>query len=209
MGLLEGLVKFLFEVVSDLALVPSLLLLLRNRRHFEMFIGVGCVSSAVLYNTCNAFQVSIFLTEEHWHMMNNVLTISYFLFLCIHLAHLKDEMTNIILRYLVFASVTVFQLRDGFWMESSYWTYIPCICIGALPVWRQTQKPTLVKHRIMSGLGFAGAAGVCFLFNLDINPFGDFYRFWHGAAHVLVGAALWQLWGAIESKKTELPLDWG
>ena len=35
----------LTQVVSDLALVPSLLLLMRNRRHFEMFLGTGCLGS--------------------------------------------------------------------------------------------------------------------------------------------------------------------
>eukprot|EP00656_Telonema_subtile_P009160 TRINITY_DN14295_c0_g1_i1.p1 TRINITY_DN14295_c0_g1~~TRINITY_DN14295_c0_g1_i1.p1 ORF type:complete len:169 (-),score=40.72 TRINITY_DN14295_c0_g1_i1:79-585(-) len=161
-----------------------------------------------LYNTCNAFEISLFLDEVTWHMINNVLTTSYFLFLCIHLAHIPNEMTNAILRYIVFASVSIFQMRDGFWMDGSYWTYIPCIATGALPVYRQLQKPTLKAERLTKGLAFAGGAGVCFLLNLDINPLGDSYKFWHGGAHVLGGAALWELWGAVETKKTELPLDW-
>ena len=73
-------------------------------------------------------------------------------------------------------------MRDGFWMDGSYWTYLPCIGFGLLPIYRQSQKMTVKTEKLKKGLAFGGGAAVCFLLNLDINPFGDLFRFWHGAA---------------------------
>ena len=58
----EHTLRFLFEIVTDLAFVPSLAKVARRRRHFELFIGVLQFLSVSMYNVADALEISIFLT---------------------------------------------------------------------------------------------------------------------------------------------------
>lgn len=78
-------ITFCFEVVTDMAFLPPLMVMWRYRRHFELYVGVFQLATGILYNVCNALNVNLFLTELQWHALNNILTTTYFLLLLIHL----------------------------------------------------------------------------------------------------------------------------
>ena len=85
MSLAEGALTFCFEVLTDIAFVPPLMIMHRYRRHFELYVGVFQLTTGFLYNFCNALNMNVFLTELQWHALNNILTTTYFLLLLIHL----------------------------------------------------------------------------------------------------------------------------
>jgi hypothetical protein len=58
----EHSLRFLFEIVTDLAFVPSLAKVARRRRHFELFIGLLQFISVSMYNIADALEISVFLT---------------------------------------------------------------------------------------------------------------------------------------------------
>lgn len=78
-------ITFCFEVITDMAFLPPLMVMWRYRRHFELYVGVFQLATGILYNVCNALNVNLFLTELQWHALNNILTTTYFLLLLIHL----------------------------------------------------------------------------------------------------------------------------
>ena len=128
----------LFVLLSDTALVPSLFEIARFKRHFELFVGIALVVSATAYNVTNALfrGGAIFLFEDDWHKMNNVLSCTAAVLLSIHLARIRNELQVVVLRYVSFAFITIGQIRDGFWMEGSYWTLPPIVAFGVLlPFW--------------------------------------------------------------------------
>jgi hypothetical protein len=81
----EAALTFCFEVLTDIAFVPPLVVMHRFRRHFELYIGVFQLATGFLYNFCNALNMNVFLSELQWHALNNILTTTYFLLLLIHL----------------------------------------------------------------------------------------------------------------------------
>lgn len=111
----EHSMRFVFESLTDLAFVPSLLRVARRRRHFELFVGVLQFVSVTCYNVADALEVTPFLTARQWHELCNVTTITYALFLCIYLMGNRSENQDHFLRYSAFALVWMAQLRDNYW----------------------------------------------------------------------------------------------
>lgn len=101
----ELTITFCFEVFTDLAFLPPLVIMHRHRRHFELYIGVFQLVTGFLYNFCNALNVQVFLTELQWHALNNILTTTYFLLLLIHLQANADPTVDVVLRYVAFTAV--------------------------------------------------------------------------------------------------------
>ena len=187
---------FVFTACTDLALVPALIVMARYRRHFEMFVGILQMTCALAYNICNALHVTIFLKETEWQMMNNVMAITYFALLMIHLAHSENENLNIVLRYIAFATIAIAQVKDRFW--SLRWTYGPIVTFGALPALKMLKEkrlPPYNRSRMIKGLGFGAVGCVCFRIGLDDKH--DPFRFWHGMFHLFIGMALYHLWGIV------------
>ena len=110
----ETLITFCFEVLTDVAFVPPLLIMHRYRRHFELYIGVFQLATGFLYNFCNALNVNVFLTELQWHGLNNILTTTYFLLLLIHLQANSNPTVDIVLRYAAFTAVWIAQIKDEY-----------------------------------------------------------------------------------------------
>ena len=156
------MLTFIFTVVSDFALVPSLTVTAKNRKHFEVFVGTSAIltvrkkkdfsifsdtcfscknsisvflrhtnirnsyhkrrilhitrsppkNQGFLYNACDALDVSLFLSKDDWHRINNVMAITYCALLAIYLMCNDSDDANTVLRYAAFALVTVAQVCD-------------------------------------------------------------------------------------------------
>lgn len=98
-------------VLSDLALIPSIQIMIKNRRHFEVFIGIFQFVAKFLFNFCEAINTEIFLDEGDWHFMADVLSLTYGVLLIVHLMSLKNENINICLRYMGFALAWIAKVR--------------------------------------------------------------------------------------------------
>ena len=125
----EMILTFVFEVFTDAAFLPPLMIMARHRRHFEMYVGVFQLGTGFLYNICNALNISLFLSELQWHALNNILTTTYFLLLLIHLQANSDPTVDIVLRYAAFTAVWIAQIKDEYWEP-----YYTALVVGAFCV---------------------------------------------------------------------------
>jgi len=201
----ETVITFCFEVLTDIAFMPPLLIMHRYRRHFELYIGVFQLATGFLYNFCNALNVNVFLTELQWHGLNNILTTTYFLLLLIHLQANSNPTVDIFLRYAAFTAVWIAQIKDEYW--NPQWTAMVVLAFCIMPVCKfggAMRLPPYDAEKLCKGF-FAGvAAAICFLVGLDdaIDPF----RLFHGLSQALVGLALYYLWQLVPlniAKKTD------
>ena len=193
-------VTFFLAVGSDFALVPSLYVTARNRKHFEVFVGFSAICTGFLYNACDALDVSLFLTKDEWHKINNVMAITYCALLAVYLMCNSSNDWNTLLRYNAFGCVTIAQVRDGFWMERSQWSLLVITFYAMLPIvkfLRLRQIPAYRRKKTKRGLLCAFAAAIFFAMGLDEN--NDPFRLWHSVAHVFMGLTLYHLWGIAPS----------
>ena len=137
-------IRFLLGAVTDFALVPSLYLIAKRRRHFEMFVGITQVVTAVLFNTCAAFNVDLFLRESEWHFISDVLSLSYVCCLLVHALALPSEDVNIILRYVAFALAWVFKVRDSW--DEGWWEGLLVGTYAVAAVARVAKEPFVLIH---------------------------------------------------------------
>ncbi|KAL3896568.1 MAG: hypothetical protein SGCHY_003990 [Lobulomycetales sp.] len=94
-------------------MLPALQIVYRNRRHFEMFVGIFHLFTKTCFHVSMALDVEIFLHELDWHFISDVMSVSYGLMMLIHLASWPDENMNILLRYMAFALTLILKYRDG------------------------------------------------------------------------------------------------
>eukprot|EP00750_Incisomonas_marina_P001458 INCI11263.1.p1 GENE.INCI11263.1~~INCI11263.1.p1 ORF type:complete len:214 (-),score=36.54 INCI11263.1:316-957(-) len=201
-------IRFLLGAVTDFALVPSLYLIAKRRRHFEMFVGITQVVTAVLFNTCAAFNVDLFLRESEWHFISDVLSLSYVCCLLVHALALPSEDVNIILRYVAFALAWVFKVRDSW--DEGWWEGLLVGTYAVAAVARVAKEPFVLIHFQIRNLIAGGVllvlAVVCLVIELDgaLDP----YKLLAGVGHLVGGAAVFQLWQAVpvlSSKKEGAP----
>jgi len=197
----EKTLTFLFTVISDCALVPSLLVTARNRKHFEVFVGLAAILTGFLYNACDALDVSLFLTQDEWHRINNVMAITYVALLSVYIMNTENADWNTLLRYNAFACVTIAQVKDGFWMDNSQYTIVVVAFYALLPLMKftiQKRIPKFRRDKTKGGLAFAALAVVFFMLGLD--ELNDAFRICHSIAHLFMGAALYSLWAIVPLK---------
>ncbi|KAE8976768.1 hypothetical protein PR002_g25217 [Phytophthora rubi] len=56
--------RFVFLALADAAMLPALDVMKRNRRHFELFVGVFHLVIAFCFNATEAFDTQLFLKED-------------------------------------------------------------------------------------------------------------------------------------------------
>ena len=114
-GILFKTLHFAISVGTCASFLPALQLVAARRRHFECFIAVFQLLSAVMYSACDALSMArvLFVSRNDWHMISDIATETYVCFLCIHLCGLRSEETMIWLRYVAFGGAWLAKLGDG------------------------------------------------------------------------------------------------
>lgn len=198
--------RFVLGAVTDLALIPALFQVKRLRRHFELFVGVSQIVASLLFNTCETLGISIFIREQDWHFVSDVLSLSYVCCLLVHAMSIGNENVNIMLRYTAFAAAWVFKIRDTW--DSGAWEalLISCYLIGAVAaiISNPSRLKKFKKHSFYKGASFAVVAVICLV--LELEETKDPYKLLAGFGHCLSGGAFFFLWRAIpvfDSKKMD------
>jgi hypothetical protein len=155
--------RFVFLARTDAAMLPALAVMQRNRRHFELFVGLFQLLVSFSFNAAEAFDTQLFLTENDWHFISDVLSVSYFLLLCVHLMGYKDENHNIVLRYAAFASAWLFKAKDGW--DSALFEGLLVVAYLLGVAYRRVFTPTgsilpLHKQNAVYGVASLAAAAV-------------------------------------------------
>lgn len=214
MPLSGHLLTFMLTCVTDLALIPPLIVMRRYRRHFEIYIGFIMLISAFAYNFLNAMNRGdaiekswgLFIAEEDWHRISNVASTTYICLLAIHLACIPDQDINIILRYSAATFVLLAQVKDGFWMHETCYTVYIVVLFLILMVARYAlvaEVPVyLSSGNLLRGAILGALCGLCFYFGLDDAH--DEFRFAHGMSHLFGGLALTFLWKLVPLPKRKV-----
>ncbi|GMF30181.1 unnamed protein product [Phytophthora fragariaefolia] len=204
--------RFVFLALTDAAMLPALDVMKRNRRHFELFIGVFQLVIAFCFNAAEAFDANLFLAENEWHFISDVLSVTYFLLLCVHLMGYKDENHNIVLRYVAFAGAWLFKAKDGW--DSTLYEGLLVVCYLLGVIYRRVFTPTgsispLNKQNAIYGVGCliaAAVVGVLAIFFEDDENHAAL-GLAKGLMHVCGGAAFYYAWLSVpcmDSKKDDI-----
>uniref|UniRef100_A0AAV1UUA7 Uncharacterized protein n=2 Tax=Peronospora matthiolae TaxID=2874970 RepID=A0AAV1UUA7_9STRA len=170
--MLLGIGRFVFLSLTDVATLPALVVMKRNRRHFEMFVGVSQLLISFFFNTAEAFDTQLFLGEDDWHFLSDVVSVTYFLLLCVHLMGYKDENRNIVLRYVAFAGSLLFNTKDRW--DSTFYEEMLVVCYLLGVVYRRVFtvsndiSPLNRKH-VVYALCSLAAAAVAAIGSLDLE----------------------------------------
>lgn len=215
------LFRFCFLALTDAAMLPALSVMKKNHRHFELFIGVFHLCISFCFNAAEAFHAQLFLRELQWHFISDVLSITYFLLLCVHLMGFKDEDHNILLRYFAFALSWLMKAKDG-WDTTVYEVLLVVSYLAAVvyrralsqdksiaPIQKEKAKLALI-YLVCAAL--AGGIPIYFGGSANANDGDDVSAlsgvgFVKGCMHILGGAAFYYAWLAVpclDSKKTDL-----
>ncbi|KAJ3307233.1 hypothetical protein HDV03_001718 [Kappamyces sp. JEL0829] len=183
----------------------------RNKRHFELFIGVFQLLSKTLYNLCQALQVGMFLDEGDWHFISDILSLSYLVMLLVHLISMPNENMNHILRYLGFGLSWVAKVKDQW--KSGFWEAMVAIAFLGFAAMRYTaphfqhSRPKIHMQHAQQGLAGAGVGFLLFLV-LEWFRFDDqtrLNRVVHalvaGAVNLASGFAIYHLWQTVPIRK--------
>ena len=109
-----------------------------------MFIGISQVVSALMFNTCAAFDIALFIKESEWHFISDVLSLSYVCCLIVHALAIPTEDVNIILRYVAFALAWVFKTRDSW--DEGWWEGLLVGVYALAAVARVAKEPFVLIH---------------------------------------------------------------
>lgn len=164
MFLVTSIFRIVILVLTDLSMIPALLLMQKAHKHFPLYIGFFQFFTKTLYNISQALQFNIFLHVDDWHFISDVLNIAYYAQLVVHLAQISDENYNILLRYIGFSMAWISKSKDGW--DSAFW-------------------------EIMVISGFFCMLGYQLYFNF--NTFRskiDFKCLWYGISATVVGVLL-------------------
>ncbi|KAL4095302.1 hypothetical protein PRIC1_008678 [Phytophthora ramorum] len=204
--------RFVFLALTDAAMLPALDVMKRNRRHFELFVGVLQLVVSFCFNAAEAFDTQLFLKEDQWHFLSDVLSVAYFLLLCVHLMGYKDENHNIVLRYVAFAGAWLLKTKDG-WDSALYeGLLVVCYILGVIYRRVATQSSNispLNKQKAAYAVGCLVAAtivgvGAVFFSDDDNHAALGFAK---GLMHVMGGAAFYFAWLSVpclDSKKDDI-----
>ena len=191
--------------LTDVAMLPALNVMHRNRRHFELFIGVFHLIISIIFNITGALDTELFLDELEWHFISDVLSITYGLMISIHLMGIQSEEINTILRYVAFGASWILKTRDQ-WDSIFYESFLILVFVlGVLYrhfiIPKDGKVPVHMGHATKMAISLAGfglAAGVD-----RLELFEDVFHITYGVFHVLGGLAVYHAWLMIPCRDTK------
>lgn len=199
-------IQLFTSVASDFAFLPALFVVIKHRRHFEIYIATFQIVAAILYNTCQAIHASIFLSALQWHFINDVLLNTFVATWFIHVASIHKQDINILLRYLAFTLSWIAKTKDQ-WDSIFYQAIVICSFMSLAAagylyatVIKQQLYPGDKRNyaqfdndSIIKGKVFLAVSLVLFLLQLNatVSPIVT------GSMHLAAGAASYYLWKGI------------
>jgi hypothetical protein len=191
------LIIFLTCCVSHLAMVPSVVQLVRRRWMFETAVIVFAMTCSFMYHTCQSFDTRIFLTELQWHRLDNIGALCSFAVFWTYMACIKDPVVDAYIKYACVFIALLAQEKDP-WNE--IYTFIPIVLFSLIPVvshvFIHQRAPVYDRKNAVLGFGLLCAALPFFVAGLDDE--NDPYRSFHGLWHLIGGASSFFLWRIVK-----------
>jgi len=207
-NILLVMTRLLIMATTDAAMIPALMVMKRNRRHFECFIGCFHLFVSLMFNTSAALEVNMFLSEDEWHFISDVLSISYFLVLLVHLMGIEDENVNIILRYMAFSLTWIAKAKDKW--DSILWEAVLITTSVAGLMYRQLTSydiPVDPGHASKAGLALGSLSFTYLLSGLSLFE-NDVFHIIYALYHLSGGAFFYHAWLSIPCRDAKKDDDY-
>lgn len=192
----EMAAQVFITALTNFAMVPTLILLLRHRRMFECVLGFFTMWMSFLYHYCDTVGQGFWLSTGAWHRLDNIGSIACFCAFFIYAMANTSRDLDLILK-LTFLCITLILQEKAPWDER--FTVYPILVAAALPVFKwvviKRRWPPYHTAATKRGLVMLGMAIVCFVKGLDERQ--DYLRLWHGSWHMMLSFAFFHLWQLI------------
>ena len=151
--------------------------------------------AAFAYSLCHSLDCSFFVSLSDWHTISDVMSVTYVSLCFLHLAGLKRENHNALLRYIAFSLAWLFKLRDG--PDGSFWETLLVLAFAALFAASAMGKlgdkrPPYRLHAARNGVVALAVSALLLAIEMAI---GSLWLL--GLAHLAVGAAAFYLWSSL------------
>ncbi|KPI83285.1 hypothetical protein ABL78_7682 [Leptomonas seymouri] len=177
---------FITCVVSHLPMLFTVALLMRRQMRQECVMGLFAVVVSFMYHTCECFNSVLFLSEMHWHRLDNIGAITSVGCSCLHLACVESRAVLEYTQSAVLFMVIILQ-------EAAPWdigyTLAPVSVCVFVPIvshlWNPRRRQGIFPRRLIIGLAACVIGAMFFAFGLDDQ--NDPFRVFHGLFHVFIG----------------------
>jgi hypothetical protein len=193
------------RLVSDISLFPALIPLYNQKRHFPLFVAIVQLLSLTLFDATLVFSWQyLFIKGIEWHFISDVMSLTYGINVCIHLANFQDEEIGIVLRYLGFFLSWITKYKDNWnsilaeMILVIFFIVITIASHAGDPSKRKAFRPYHLSHAL--GAGFIGF--ICFfscqrLRLLEEHSHPISYPIVLGLSHVFLGYASYHVWNVL------------
>ncbi len=205
----EQLFMLLITAVTNFGGIPVTVYLYRSRKFFEAYISFFTVATSFMYHALDSIDIKqFFLTQQQWHILDNIGSISSFMIVFIYL--MDNRILDLDLRlYLgAFTLALLSQFKDPW---NIIYTVAPIAISGALFVMAvlfRKRKPKLNFRALLKASLFLVVAVLCFTKGLKEKS--DYLRIFHGLWHLNIFLASFFIWQARipRGKETKLLTFW-
>lgn len=203
----EQFLMVLITGISNFAFTPALILLIRKKYYFPVFLGLFTEITSFMYHFMESIALKKFLNmdEYQWHKLDNIGSITCFMSLAVYLMDNRNAEVDAILNYIALIINLILQESDPWNILN---TLVPILFYFALIhvlAWYRGRKNNLNKRMHRYGLITMVPAFFCFYYGLD--EFKDYLRFFHGCWHFLVGVSSFFIWQAKTPEGEETTLS--
>jgi predicted membrane channel-forming protein YqfA (hemolysin III family) len=194
----ERVVMALITGLSNLGSIPPLYIVYKNEKTFETCIGLFTLLVSVLYHVCESLEVSFYLEQDQWHILDNIGSINCFNSLLMslmksgktHDEHIYLNMTSLFL-------VITMQAKNPWDLFN---TIFPLILFTLILFYDFVKRcvPQYNKEAMKKGCTILIIAISMFVKGLD--DANDYLRIYHSLWHISIGWASFYLWQLQENK---------
>lgn len=206
-GVGEKCLWILVSVISNLAAIPTIFLLVRQKRRFEVFVSLFTLLCSVMYHLCDSLEwkgaVGIWIGEGSWHRFDNVGAIMCFVVWFVYLSNIKRAAIAAYVNYAAFGIVLLLQEKAPWDVRYTFGPILAGLfgCVGKWFLYDR-KLPRFNTTMLKRGAAIQLIGVVFFIKALDDSK--DPYRFYHGCWHFFTSIAAWHNWQLLPQKKKGL-----
>jgi len=190
----EQFLMVAITAVSNLAFTPALILLIRKKYYFPVFLGLFTEFTSFTYHFMESIALRKFLNmdEYQWHRLDNIGSITCFMSLAVFLMDNRNPELDIILNYTALIINLILQESDPWNLLTTVVPILSYFLLIHIMAWKRNRSP--VYNKKMHRYGFIGLVPgvICFYYGLD--EFKDYLRFFHGCWHFFIGVSSFFIW---------------
>ena len=191
-------------VLSNLAMLPAIVLLWRGGKRYEAVLGTGAFVSSTGYHLAQTFASNLLgYNEGDWHRIDNITSINCFIAVFVYLMDNRTRGVSTLLKTVGFLAVLRMQLTRPWYLP---YTVGPVALAVALPLCKHCLVARRFPRRfrvdmLRKGGLFLLLAFVAFARGLDDEA--DYLKLAHGAWHFLISVASYYMWQIVDEDKDE------